>query len=381
MKNIVKPQDAVVLQVIARELEGLAGQTADAAGRLLAMAAELIRTVETGGVDLAPAPDRGIDVMRLGVLLIEQGVIPRGATLTSQRSELGFSKDTYLVRVEHPEQEPWVLVVRRDLPAGPSRTTVLDEYPLLKAVHRAGLPVAEPLLFEENPDVLGRPFLISRWEPGSPNVTTTEQDRAKRTTVAGDLANFLARLHTLPTGDLPIRRLAPGQGAHAELAAHFREWRGFWQECGPTSLDWINDAYHMLESYIPPLDRLALIHSDVGFHNILVHEGRITAVLDWEFSHLGEPEEDLAYARPSIEALTSWENFLDSYAAAGGPAVSPERVRAYEIWKGVRNATCCALGLRAFENGLNTDMRLAYAGRILLQQFASDVAHQLERAA
>jgi aminoglycoside phosphotransferase (APT) family kinase protein len=374
---LIDPKDAVLLEVVTRELEGMAAENR---GGPVDMAAQLLRTIDQGGAQAPLATDRGLDVERLGDYLAHSGVIAKGSRLTPERSALGYSKDTYLVSVAEPGAKPFVVVVRRDLPGGPSRTTVVDEFPLVNSVHAAGLPVAEPLLVEADPGVLGRPFLVSRGAAGIPDFNLCETDAMRRETAAADLAGFLARLHSLAAEDVDIRRLAPGASPRAELAAYFREWRGFWDECGDPRFGQMAAAYDVLERRLPDISRLAVVHSDVGFHNILVDAGRITAVLDWEFSHLGEPEEDLAYARKSIETLVNWDRFLEMYSQAGGPALSPARIRAYEIWRGVRNATCCALGLRAFENGLNADLRLAYAGRVLLGTFVEDMSQQLQNA-
>jgi aminoglycoside phosphotransferase (APT) family kinase protein len=110
----------------------------------------------------------------------------------------------------------------------------------------------------------------------------------------------------------------------------------------------------------------------------MVNEGRVTAVLDWEFAHVGDSAEDLAYAQARLEGLVDWQHFLDEYLAAGGPPVAAERFGFYTIWRGVRNATCCAVGLAAFESGKNTDLRLAYAGRVLIHRYLGDLAVQLK---
>ncbi len=45
----------------------------------------------------------------------------------------------------------------------------------------------------------------------------------------------------------------------------------------------------------PPAERVVLCHGDVGPGNFL-HDGeRVTALLDWEFAHLGDPLDDLAW--------------------------------------------------------------------------------------
>lgn len=167
----------------------------------------------------------------------------------------------------------------------------------------------------------------------------------------------------------------------AAARAHIDLWLAYWRECRPASgFEEIDEAYawiltHLAMAEGPPV----WVHGDVGFHNILMEGGRIVAVVDWEFAHAGDPAEDLSYCRPAVEELSSWEDFLAVYRAAGGPAVPAERLNAFEIWRGVRNATCCAIGVKSFDSGLNTDLRLAYAGRVLIRRFAADVAQQLKR--
>ena len=60
----------------------------------------------------------------------------------------------------------------------------------------------------------------------------------------------------------------------------------------------------------------ALLWGDAGPHNLLVADGRITALLDWELAHLGHPLEDLGAAQ--------WACFdvLDPDAILGGLRVA-----------------------------------------------------------
>ncbi len=39
-----------------------------------------------------------------------------------------------------------------------------------------------------------------------------------------------------------------------------------------------------------------VVHGDFGPQNVLFEDDRITALLDWEFAHIGQPVEDLAWA-------------------------------------------------------------------------------------
>jgi Phosphotransferase enzyme family len=39
-----------------------------------------------------------------------------------------------------------------------------------------------------------------------------------------------------------------------------------------------------------------LVHGDFGPQNVLIEDDRINALVDWEFAHIGQPVEDLAWA-------------------------------------------------------------------------------------
>lgn len=87
---------------------------------------------------------------------------------------------------------------------------------------------------------------------------------------------------------------------------------------------------HDLDTWLAIFDRdhpaTMALHGDFCAGNVLVHDGRITAVVDWDEALLGPPERELAWA--------AWEwgdclhtgdlgpalAFVDAYRAAGGPA-------------------------------------------------------------
>lgn len=368
--------DAVLISVVARELQALAAGSEARAAQSLQMAAALLEALDLG-TRPPPAANRGLDLEALKARLCTAGLAGADTVLRADRSLGGYSKDTFLVALSGDGGERGI-VVRRDVPAGTTRTSVAEEYEVLKPLAAAGFPVAEPLLVEPSHDVLGQPFMVTRRMQGEPEFTAWQTDREARRAGAHELARLLARLHRF---DMPSDGPAPPLRDAARI--HIEHWLAFWRECRPRAgfdeidraYDWILD--HLTRDEAPA----ALVHGDVGFHNILMDGSRISAMLDWEFAHAGDPAEDLSYCRPSIEELTSWDDFITAYRAAGGPDMPEERLNAYEIWRGVRNATCCAIGVVSFDSGRNTDLRLAFAGRILIQRFARDVEQQLQRFA
>jgi aminoglycoside phosphotransferase (APT) family kinase protein len=95
------------------------------------------------------------------------------------------------------------------------------------------------------------------------------------------------------------------------------------------TLEW---AYRWLIAHQPPESPPVLAHGDHRMGNLLVDGCDLTAVLDWEWVHVGEASEDLAWfcartwrfdAPASLGAggLASVESFLDAYEQASGTTV------------------------------------------------------------
>src|SRR5258705_12025487 len=95
----------------------------------------------------------------------------------------------------------------------------------------------------------------------------------------------------------------------------------------------------------PPPKRLSVVHGDYRTGNFLFDEsGTIRAILDWEMCHLGDPLEDLAWAR---DPLWTWpdrdrpgrplprEQALDIWPRSSGIAIDP---RAPRWWEAVASA-------------------------------------------
>lgn len=376
----ITESDGVLLGVIAHELTRLSQGAEPGAATVLGMAAELLGTIGQDGPAPSSALTRDLDLVALKRRLMADGLASADARLRAERSSSGFSKDTFLIELEDA-QGARMIVVRRDLPAGTTRTRVADEYPVLQRLARAGLAVAEPLLLETDPAVLGQPFIVMRGVAGQIDFPDWQQDEHRRREGALDLARVLARLHGLPPGDTGLA--APGDtlAASDAVRGYVNAWREMWLECRPPgAYGHIDDAYARMLDTVPAAGRAALVHGDVGFHNILMEDAKVVALVDWEFAHLGDPAEDLSYCRPSIESLMPWVDFMRAYHEAGGEPCDQERLDYYNIWRGVRNATCCAVGIKSFESAKNIDLRLAYAGRILINRFSEDIIEQLRLA-
>jgi aminoglycoside phosphotransferase (APT) family kinase protein len=114
---------------------------------------------------------------------------------------------------------------------------------------------------------------------------------------------------------------------------------------------------------------VVLVHADYRTGNLLVDDGRITGVLDWEMAHLGDPMEDVAWAcvriwrwagDARIGGIMLREDFYRRYEEAGGLKIDEESVRFWEVLGNVKWAVICLTGARSFTDGRSVDAIHAY---------------------
>lgn len=298
----------------------------------------------------------------------------------------GFSKTTAFFTLRTADRDRR-LVLRRDLPTPLSGRSVITEYPLLSKLYTNGYAVARPLFVEPRSHFIGASFLISERMPGSVDFTAWKDDPRQVTAVARQLAQLLARLHACDPTELGVAEGVSRPSARhcmqQEIMRSFAIYRSTMRDEQPL----LEVAFAWLMKNIP--EDLAgrpacLLHGDVGFHNLLVDQGKVSALLDWEFSHLGDPIEDLCYARMFIEPVMAWKEFLEYYRGAGGPVQYPANDDFYALWSATRNPAYCVEDIHLFENAAASDIpevKLAVAGYIFGPRLQVDAGRKVRQLA
>jgi aminoglycoside phosphotransferase (APT) family kinase protein len=206
------------------------------------------------------------------------------ACLDLERGPVGNGQETWFVRTSAPAHPR--IVLRVTAAAGPLTWTRREhEAAVMRDLAAAGLPVPDVLWVSEGDQILGRDHLGLEHMPGAPAATTRGDERRE---LLRQLGGALAELHARP----------PAGGAAAEaLQEELRRWRQRADDLGnlvpplvPGLLAWLVE--HLEDDGTPAM----LVWGDAGLHNVLDDGGHISAMLDWELSHVGHPLEDLAVA-------------------------------------------------------------------------------------
>jgi aminoglycoside phosphotransferase (APT) family kinase protein len=158
--------------------------------------------------------------------------------------------------------------------------------------------------------------------------------------LAGVLAEA-ARLHAVAVEDLHLPGFARSAGAELEL------WAGIAGSRVSPPSPLVEFAIDFLRERFPgEPERLVFVHGDLGTGNVLWHEGRVSALLDWELSHLGDPHDDLAFltVRTALHGL-ELEDFgaavRASYANSAGLDLDPARLLYWQAVGVLRNLLTC----------------------------------------
>ena len=263
--------------------------------------------------------------------------------VASERAGSGASRVTWLLRVAGPEGERG-LVLRCDPGDGPlsgSELSLAREASVYRALRDSGVRL--PRLLAEAPD--GRALLLER-APGQ-DAFAAIADGAARNRVALDFFGALAALHALDPRALELPGLARPRDERDAARLELALWRRIAERDGPLdallalAFGWLDDA-------APPAARVALCHGDAGPGNFLFEGERVTALLDWEFAHLGDPHDDLAWVAVRAQLLGGFGDLragLRVWARALGASVDPVRVEYYRGLVLLRMIVACRAGL------------------------------------
>ena len=288
----------------------------------------------------------------------------------------GRSKKTWLVSLEDSDPLPPEVVIRQDYQLHYQGTKVRDEYEPLAKFSGLGLPVPKPLLLEANESSLGQPFILMQKLEGSPPGTYFGL-REKCPGAFEDLAKTLAHIHQADPDELGFSVGGERQQSLLDLIDGFEDrWRKNSNKPSP-----LIDYAHAWARQVCLQDpgTVALVHGDVGPHNMLVAGGRLTALLDWEFSHLGDPAEDLGIARVYAEDVMSWDEFMRFYKEAGGSTVPERRIELAMVLHFLKGASLVAVSGRNFEEGWTKEFIKGGTAFAAVRQIELTIASLLRR--
>jgi len=254
----------------------------------------------------------------------------------------GFSKQTILFDVETASGVENLAYRGTNMIQiiGKVLVDIADEFHAVSYAYSHGAPVAEPLWLQSDRDAIGTRFFVSRRVPGTNLGTAMQAHQDISAAATRSLAESLAKIHGVPLdpeSDLlkrsHLRAPAPGMSLQDVIRARINHWYDYFKSLDGGSYPAMDLAAQWLLENISPADgdEPVLVHGDYGLHNILIHEDRVTAALDWEACHVGDRALDLSHILAGTAGKMDRELFMKTYIAAGGKPVSEFRLKYYQV--------------------------------------------------
>ena len=253
--------------------------------------------------------------------------------------------------------------------------SALPQFAALDSLAGSAVPVPKAYWWSDDPNAFGAPFFIcERVEGEAPLPWVAEGREAFPAPLRDSLAEqFVAALAALHRFDWRGTRLATVGAAVDERSAageQIRLWEELLERWALHPVPMLEWGLSWLKQHRPVAPRVSVVHGDYRTGNFLESGGRITAILDWELVHLGDPMEDLGWIcmrsfrgrSPYMCHLIERPRLYERYEQLAGIPVPPATVQFYEAFGTFKLAVIHVGAARCFEDGRFKDLRLAAMG-------------------
>jgi aminoglycoside phosphotransferase (APT) family kinase protein len=169
------------------------------------------------------------------------------------------------------------------------------EYRVITALENTAVPVPHPQLLCTDPQVIGAPFFVMDKVAGVALRQRAELERlgaARARQICQRMIVTLATLHAIDPAQAGLADFGRTEGY---LRRQVNRWQRQLAQSHSRDLPGLDELYRRLAGAVPEESSSAIMHGDYRLDNLLIDASdRVTAVLDWEMSTVGDPLVDIA---------------------------------------------------------------------------------------
>jgi aminoglycoside phosphotransferase (APT) family kinase protein len=276
-----------------------------------------------------------------------------------RRSAIGYSRENWIFDAtwragEQVFRRP--LIMRRD-PAGSVLATDRNvEYELLKALEPTAIPSPVARWLDRDGSWFGRPTLVMDRIGGECEMFAIEGPRPleDRLRLAGDCVDLLAQVHQLDWQHLGLGPVL-GDNGSGGAAREVAYWTAEMQREQMAPDPRLDELAAWLSEHAPAPTGQVLVHGDFKPGNMLLRDGRIAALLDWETAHIGDPAEDLGWITNPLryrehQIANEWETaqILERYEQLTGNDLDRSSVRYWNVLANFKLSVIVLTGMRSY---------------------------------
>ena len=243
----------------------------------------------------------------------------------------------FFVDVEHGDGSVLPLLLR--FPRDPeligesrflSHFDISHEARMLSALQGNGLAIPKFYGYNEQ----SQSILMERVD-GTNDLTSLDEEA--RHTVLSEYFENLARLHSLPVDAAAMVEISlPSSPEELALANKFRymelDYESAQDALRPEPL--LEFAIWWIHEHVPQdRDSASWVQGDTGPGQFMVHDGHISALIDWELGHLGDPMLDLGVMRMRnmLYPAGDLKKYFETYAEMRGEPLHEKALCFYTV--------------------------------------------------
>ena len=265
------------------------------------------------------------------------------------------------------------------------------EHRIISALADTAVPVAPTAGLCRDVEINEAPFYVMRFVDG---LVLHDAEHARglpegeRARLGEHVVDVLADLHAIDPDDVGLGDLGRKE---AYLERQLKRWTKQWENSKTREIAAMEESRRLLGERMPEQIGATIVHGDYRLGNMLVGDGRIRAVLDWELCTLGDPLADVGYllnswiqpgeldtrqgdqAPTAVGGFGTREDLVARYQAATGRDLSEiDYYRAFSHWR------LAAIGEGVYKRYLVGAM--GERGELDLTAFADSVVNRAEAA-
>ena len=203
------------------------------------------------------------------------------------------------------------------------------EHRIISAVCASRVPVPKTYGLCEDKSINDQPFYVMEFVEGLvPHTAETLEVLTddERRSFGLHVIEVLADLHTTDIDAIGLGQLAKKE---AYLERQLKRWTQQWLATKTQEIPDMDRSLALLHEKLPEQIGAAIVHGDYRPGNMLIKDGKMSALLDWELCTLGDPLADVGYL------LNNWAEPGDpaSETAPTGIGGFPSRQEMSEIYE------------------------------------------------
>lgn len=274
----------------------------------------------------------------------------------------GISRVNWLVEtLANGEKKRFVLQCDRGAALDEQTLSRDQEFEVMKTAFENKVNTPAPRWYCVETAILDTPFIITDHTEGTSigqQIIESDQLAEARRLLPEQIGEQLAQIHAIDLKKHALSFLPAPQQDHSPAQEMLDQIRTDISRLGVHN-PVFEFGWRWAHQHIPACEQPVLVHGDFRVGNFLVSSKGLNGIIDWEYAHIGDPLEDLAWL-----SLRDWrygkghlklggiapntEPFIRAYERASGRKVDRKALLYWEILGNLRWAvTCLARANRA----------------------------------